>query len=114
MNYTSEEAKMPSNATSRLLNPANLSIAQIVDKISRHHSVPASGASRLPVLAMHAILSILARETDRYRNCTVLPFEQHSAADARTNLAGDIKSLTPMARHLKATKSSTTSVSLQS
>ena len=81
---------MPSNATSRLLHPANLSIAQIADKISRHHNVPISGASRLPVLAMHAILSILARETDRYRNCTVLPLEQHNAADARTNRAGDI------------------------
>ena len=73
-----------------LSRPVNLSVAQVADKISRHHSVPTGGASRLPVLAMHAILSILARETDRYRNCTVLPLEQHNAADARTNLAGDI------------------------
>lgn len=56
---------MPDNATSRLLRPTNLSIAQIVNKINRHHSTPAGGASRLPVLAIHAILSLLARETDR-------------------------------------------------
>lgn len=73
-----------------LSRPVNLSVAQVVDKISRHHSVPTGGASRLPVLAMHAILSILARETDRYRNCTLPPLEQHSAADACTNLTGDI------------------------
>lgn len=73
-----------------LSRPVNLSIAQVVDKVSRHHDVPAGGASRLPVLAIHAILSILARETDRYRNCTVLPLEQHNAADTRTNLIGDI------------------------
>ena len=83
-----------------------------MDKISRHHSVPIGGVSRRPVLAMHAILSILARETDRYRNCTVLPLEQHNAADARTNLTGDINIIDANGTPLKVTKSSTTSQSL--
>lgn len=73
-----------------LARPVNLSVAQVVDRVSRHHSVQTTGAARLPVLAVHAILSILARETDRYRNCKVLPLEQHTAADTRTNLIGDI------------------------
>lgn len=51
---------MTSNETGRLLRPTKLSIAQIVDRVSRHHSVPAGGASRLPVLVMYAILSIVA------------------------------------------------------
>ena len=79
------------NTNLALSRPVNLSIAQVMDKVVRHHGVPAaSGVSRLPVLAMHAILSILARETDRYRDCTVLPLEQHNAADARTSLISDV------------------------
>ena len=79
------------NTNLALSRPVNLSIAQVMDKVVRHHGVPAAdGVSRLPVLAMHAILSILARETDRYRDCAVLPLEQHSAADARTSLLGDV------------------------
>ena len=89
MIYTGEGAKMPSNATGRLLRPTKLSIAQIVDRVSRHHSVPANGASRLPVLVMYAILSIVAREFERYRGCTVLPLEQQNAA-AQANLIGDV------------------------
>ena len=78
------------NTNLALSRPVNLSIAQVMDRVGRHHGVTAVGVSRLPVLAMHAILSILARETDRYRDCTVLPLEQHNAADARTSLIGDV------------------------
>ena len=81
---------MPSNETGRLLRPTNPSIAQIVDLVSRHHRVPAGGASRLPVLAIHAILSIVEREFERYRSCTALPLEQHNTADAPANQIGDV------------------------
>ena len=39
---------------------------------------------------MHAVLVILARELDRYRDCQVLPLERHTTADSRTNLIADI------------------------
>ena len=71
-----------------LARPVNLSISDTVARVNQHHSI--SGASRLPVLAMHAILSILLNETERYRNCTLLPLEHHTAADARTDLIGDV------------------------
>ena len=73
-----------------LSRPVNLSITDAVDRVSQHHKTQMVGAARLPVLAMHAILSILTRETERYRDCTVLPLEHHTAADRRTNLVGDI------------------------
>lgn len=78
------------NRNLRLARPVNLSIAELVDRLRQHHDVSASGASRLPVLAIHAILTILARETDRYRNCRLLPLEAHTTADSRSNLIGDI------------------------
>ncbi len=73
-----------------LSRPVHLSIAQVVEKVSRHHGFQVPGAARLPVLAVHAILSVLAREADRYDNCTVLPLEHHNTADTRTDLIGDV------------------------
>lgn len=78
------------NTNLKLARPVNLSIAELVDRLRQHHDVKASGAARLPVLAVHAILTVLARETDRYRNCTVLALEAHTTADSRSNLIGDI------------------------
>ena len=39
---------------------------------------------------MHAILTILVRETVRYENCAILPLEHHNTADNRTDMIGDI------------------------
>lgn len=78
------------NTNLKLARPVHLSIAELVDRLRQHHDVNASGAARLPVLAVHAILTILAREADRYRNCTLLELEAHTAADSRSNLIGDI------------------------
>ena len=72
-----------------LARPVNLSIADTVARINQHHRSLLQGASRLPVLAIHAVLSILVKETERYRNCTLLPLEHHTAADSRTDLIGD-------------------------
>lgn len=81
---------MQNRSANYLRRRINLSINQTVERVVRHYGAQSPGASRLPVLSIHAILSILARETDRYRNCTVLPLEQHNAADTRTNLIGDV------------------------
>ena len=73
--------------------PVNLSVSEVVAYLKAHHSVNSEGASRLPVLSMHAILCILSKELERYRDCEVLPLEKHTAADARLNLIGDVNVL---------------------
>lgn len=59
----------------------NLSVSDAAAKINQHHSVQLQGAARLPILAIHAILSILTKELDRYKGCRVLPLERHTTAD---------------------------------
>ena len=49
------------------------------------------GASRLPVLAIYAIYSVLLRELHRYNNKKLKPLEAHSAADSQTGSVGDIE-----------------------
>lgn len=78
------------NTSLKLARPVNLSIAQLVERLKHHHDTNSMGAARLPVLAVNAILTILTRETDRYRDCTLLELEAHTTADSRSNLIGDI------------------------
>ena len=77
------------NSRIALARPVNLSVSETVDKIRRHYAMPLQGAARLPVLAVHAMLSIAAREMERYAECSLLPLEHHTAADTRTDTVGD-------------------------
>ncbi len=78
------------NTKLALFRPINLSITQIVDKVNQHYSSQTKGASRLPVLAIQSLMTILARESKRYKGCTVLPLKSHIAANSRKDLIGDI------------------------
>ena len=78
------------SASITLDRPVNLAVGETVDKLRRHYGRPIPGAARLPTLAIHAILTVLAREADRYENCEVLPLEHHNAADSRTRSIGDV------------------------
>lgn len=49
------------------------------------------GASRLPVLALYAIYTVLLDETSRFKGKHLKPLEAHSAADAQTGAIGDIE-----------------------
>lgn len=49
------------------------------------------GASRLPVLALYSIYTVLLSELNRYNNKKLKPLEAHSAADAQTGAIGDIE-----------------------
>ena len=84
-----------SNVNFVLSRPVNLSVDEVVDRISRHYSAQLQGVARLPVLATHAILSVLVREVGRYNNCAVLPLEHHNTADRRTELIGDVHIVDP-------------------
>lgn len=48
-------------------------------------------ASRLPVLALYAIYTVLLEELSRFNGKTLKPLEAHSAADAQTGAIGDIE-----------------------
>ena len=56
----------------------------------QHHSIQTPNASRLPILAIHSAMTIIAQEFERYTNYTVLPLEHHNTADFRTDLIGDV------------------------
>ena len=66
-----------------LSRPVNLSVAQVVDKLSRRHSLQLTGVARLPVLSMHAILTILVPEVVRYDNCAILSLEHQTPHHGR-------------------------------
>ena len=51
----------------------------------------AKGASRLPVLALHAIYTVMVPELRRYSGKSVKPLNEHSAADSQTGSIGDIE-----------------------
>lgn len=67
-----------------------LSVAQTLSQIVQHYDMGGRGVSRLPVLAIHAVLRIMARETERYDNCRILPLESHTTSDKRADRIGDI------------------------
>ena len=73
-----------------LIRPTNLSITQIVDKVSKHYSSKTDTASLLPVLAMYSVITIIAREFKQYKDCTVLPLKHRTADSSRKDLIADI------------------------
>ena len=77
------------NSRIALAKPVNLSVSETVDKVKRHYATPIQGAARLPVLAIHAMLSIVTQEMKRYAEYSLLPLESHTAADTRTDTVGD-------------------------
>ena len=75
------------------VTPRTKNIDLIVDIFERHFffQYGAKGASRLPVLALHALYSIILPETERLRDKILKPLESHVAADVRTGSLGDIE-----------------------
>lgn len=79
--------------TISMARPRNLPIQGIVSLLDQHfHShYQATGASRLPVLAIYAIYQCLfAERGKRYENKILLPLENHTSADTRSGRLGDI------------------------
>jgi len=77
-----------------LSKPRTQDILLIVNLFHQHffYSYKASkGASRLPVLALYAIYSLLIQQLDRFQGMELKLLEEHSAADAQTGSVGDIE-----------------------
>lgn len=68
-------------------------IATIVDFFNQHftHTYANKGASRLPVLAIYAVYTLIIAETSRYSDKLLQPLQRHSAADTQTGAFGDIE-----------------------
>jgi len=74
--------------------PKTQDINVIVDMFQSHFFQSykgAKGASRLPVLALHAIYSVMLPQLQRYKGRSVMPLNEHSAADSQTGSLGDIE-----------------------
>lgn len=92
-----EEVKMT------LSVPKTQDINLIVEMLKMHFFGKyggARGASRLPVLALHAIYSSMVPELRRYIGKSVLPLQHHSAADAQTGSLGDIEVVDDISGHI--------------
>jgi DNA (cytosine-5)-methyltransferase 1 len=77
-----------------LSKPRTADISLIVELLSAHffHVYKESrGASRLPVLALYAIYSVLTEQLARFNGMELKPLEEHSAADSQTGALGDIE-----------------------
>lgn len=68
-----------------------LQITQLFESHFFYRYKDSKGASRLPVLALYAIYSVLIEELHRFDGKILKPLEAHSAADAQTGAIGDIE-----------------------
>jgi len=69
-------------------------VAQITNLFGSHffyNYKDSKGASRLPVLALYSIYSVLLQELGRFSGKQLKPLEAHSAADSQTGAIGDIE-----------------------
>lgn len=68
---------------------------QLIISLFRNHFFyeykASKGASRLPVLALYAVYSVLIEQMSRYKGMKLKPLEAHSAADSQTGAIGDIE-----------------------
>ena len=74
--------------------PKTKDVLLIVNVFKQHffnHYKNSKGASRLPVLALHAIYSVMVEEIDRFQGKTLMPLQEHSSADSQTGAVGDIE-----------------------
>lgn len=81
-----------------LAQPKIDNVSEIVDLLSKHFFYQfkdSKGGSRLPVLALHAIYSVLMDELNRYQGKSIKPLEKHSAADSQTGAIADIEIANP-------------------
>lgn len=71
-------------------------VMQITTLFSEHFFYSyndSKGASRLPVLALYAVYTVLVKELRRFEGKHLKPLEAHSAADSQTGSIGDIEVL---------------------
>lgn len=73
----------------------DLTISKIVEAVNQHfrYKYKASGAARLPVLAIYAVYELLLQDVKRYDGKKLAPLETHTSPDSRSKSLGDIEIL---------------------
>lgn len=88
--FTGLIEKRERNTSIALARPVNLTVSDTVSKLEQHFASGAVGTSRLPVLAIYALLKVVVDETERYNSCEVMPLVSHTSADTGSGLIGDV------------------------
>ena len=71
--------------------PVEISASQAVEALKQHYKGPGKGRDRLPVLALHAVMSAVCVEVSKYKGHSVLELRAQNAPDAGTGHIGDIE-----------------------
>lgn len=76
-----------------IAKPSNININTTLWFFDKHftHKYSASGAARLPVLAIHSIYQCMVNEIGRFANKELLDLQEHEAADKQTGSIGDVE-----------------------
>ncbi|MBE9117818.1 DNA cytosine methyltransferase [Lusitaniella coriacea LEGE 07157] len=79
----------------KLANVEKLNITTVIHCLNAHfnHNYKVFGASKLPVIAFHAIYQRFIQEVERYKGCTLKDLGSHTASDRTSRTAGDIEVL---------------------
>lgn len=76
-----------------LENPDSLTISQVIGVLEDQfsHNYGEAGGAKLPMLAFHAVYSLLVKEMKKYEGCELKPMGSYTASDRTSNTAGDIE-----------------------
>lgn len=76
-----------------LENPDSLTIDQVIVVLNEQfsHNYGEAGGAKLPMLAFHAIYSLLVAEMKKYEGCQLKDIGSYTASDRTSNTAGDIE-----------------------
>lgn len=79
----------------KLTDEENLDIEKIISFLDKCFNYPYKehGGSKIPVIAIYSIFTILIEELERYKNCKLKPLGSHTASDKTSRASGDIEIL---------------------
>lgn len=77
----------------KLTDEESLDIEKIISFLDKCFSYQyrGHGGSKIPVIAIYSIFTILIEETERYKNCKLKPLGSHTASDRTSKTSGDIE-----------------------
>lgn len=79
----------------KLKTEENLDIEKIISFLEHcfNYRYQERGGSKIPVIAIYSIFTILVKELKRYKNCNLKPLGSHTASDKNSKASGDIEIL---------------------
>lgn len=93
LGIVSDVAKSNQIEIVKIKDSDNITITEIIDFLSEQFFTPykTHGGSKLPVIAIHSILTLLIKELSRYKNCELNDLGSHTASDRTSKTSGDIE-----------------------